>query len=318
MLEKISGLLSVVIPLAGFGITPVAAHAGVEEGLPSITTMGFKEFFGSRDFVQRERDDVGGDHLAVALHVSQCYGEINNPMAWTPAIWTLLLIKPAQDMILARPTVQIAEQSEKLPPIHPFHQAAIAFSDRISRDHMEFRQEFVDAREASNRCQFFAIGLGALATVLVSLRALMTSTSRWPNIMSGSAIVVSALVTVVTSINSFENYTSVALRDQRAISQLQQLHWRVASDVMQRPELCGKSPPTDSDTQKAMEVVIAWRSRLENILDAATESISKPGDLSGGGGSTGTGADANRSAPTNQTPELRNPGSGRPREAKAG
>jgi len=99
-------------------------------------------------------------------------------------------------------------------------------------------------------------------------------------IVGVSAIVLSAAGAAVSSMNTFEGSQAAALRDQRALSQLQQLHWRIASDVLRRPELCSNSklPPG-----KAMEVVDAWRTRLEAILDSAVESISKPGDISGGG-----------------------------------
>ena len=77
--------------------------------------------------------------------------------------------------------------------------------------------------------------------------------------------------------NSFDGSQAIALRDQRALSQLEQLHWRVASDVLAKTGLC-KSPATDPG--EAMKQVDAWKARLETILDSAVESVAQPGDLS--------------------------------------
>lgn len=57
---------------------------------------------------------------------------------------------------------------------------------------------------------------------------------------------------------------ATALHDQRALSQLQQLHWRIISDVLSKPELCN-NPHADSG--QAMAVAAARRTRLEAILD---------------------------------------------------
>jgi hypothetical protein len=69
------------------------------------------------------------------------------------------------------------------------------------------------------------------------------------------------------------------LRDKRTLSQLQQLHWRVASDVLKSTQLCNTP---DNQASETVEQVNAWKVRLETILDNAVESVSQPGDLSHG------------------------------------
>ena len=73
--------------------------------------------------------------------------------------------------------------------------------------------------------------------------------------------------------NTNDGDQAVVLRDERAIAQLEQLHWRVVSDVVNKTDLC-VHPESD------MERVRAWKERWEKIMDEAVESIARPGDLS--------------------------------------
>jgi hypothetical protein len=177
-----------------------------------------------------------------------------------------------------------------LPVLNSFHAATISFSDRISRDRLGYRRELEENLSHSYWYQILILGLCAGTTIFVSARSIMQGNTVISGLVGVSAIALPAAGAAVSSMNAFEGSRAIVLRDQRALSQLQQLHWRVASDVLKQYAICNDhAVPSD----KAMEMVDSWRSRLETILDSAVDSISKPGDLSNGGVTDQTAAGKN-------------------------
>jgi hypothetical protein len=248
---------------------------------PELRTP-IEPFYGGSDNARKEFAAARGDHDDIALQISQCYNEINDPTGWSPAARALLRFDLDEHLMHIIP-VGTGTGTGHPPALNAFHTAAIAFSDRISRDRLAFRRELEDNRSLAEHYQLLVVALGALATTFVSLRAIARGDTRMAKFVGIAAIVLSACGTAVSSMNNFDGSATIALRDQRALSQLQQLHWRIAADVMRRHELCGDIrvlPIKAADDP--MEVVNAWRSRLEAILDGAMDSISKPGDVISG------------------------------------
>ncbi len=242
------------------------------------------QFYRGTDNALKEFGAARSDHAAIALDIAQCYYEtIGDPMHWSPSIRAILLSELDEHRMQTPPFVTHkpteGSTAHTLPVLNPFHAAAISFSDRISRDRLEVRRELEDSRSRSRLYQILILGFGACATIFVSIRTVIPGNTPKAGFIGVMAIVFSTAGAAVSSMSGFDGSQIVALRDQRTLSQLQQLHWRVASDVLKRPNLC-KEPAAFSDD--AMEVVDAWRTRLEAILDSAVETMAKPGDLSGG------------------------------------
>ena len=232
----------------------------------------------------REFGSARGDHAAIALNIGQCYyAKISDPIHWSPSVKAILLFELDNDLMhsLDVPTNlrDAKPPTDELLVLNPFHAAAISFSDRISRDRLEVRGELEDRRSRSSHYQVAILISGAVATILVSVKSIMRNSARLSNAFGICAVIASAAVTALSSMNAFDGSQSIALRDQRTLSQLQQLHWRIASDVLTRPELCKDH---DATSAGAMEMVASWRNRLEAIRDDAVETIARPGDLSTG------------------------------------
>lgn len=243
-----------------------------------------EQFSLGADSASKEFGSARTDHAAIALEVGKCYREITgDPTQWSPGVKAILFFELDKNLMHSLAYTKKVSKSESpangLPVLNPFHAAAISFSDRISRDRLEVRRELEDSRLRSMRYQSAILILGAFATVFVSIRSMMKNSTRLSDAVGISAIVFSAVGTAVSSMSAFEGSQSIALRDQRTLSQLQQLHWRVASDVLTKHELCGDRITVPAD---AMEMVASWRSRLEAIRDNAMETIARPGDLSTG------------------------------------
>ena len=236
-----------------------------------------------KDDNKKRLDTAWSDHASIARNIAQCYySNLGDPIDWPPPIRAILMLNP-DEYIVQRTSYDPSGQNlpkTTLPVLNPFHAAAISFSDRVRRDRLEFGKELEDNRFRATLYQFLIVGLAASATILISARAIWEGNARVARTVGIFAIVASAAGAAVSSVNSFEGCQATVYRDRRALAQLEQLHWRIASDVLQKPQLCGE--PKTSPDKATMEVANAWRARLEAILDSAVESISKPGDISGG------------------------------------
>ena len=312
-LTRCANVIAVVIVLLGAGLG-ITKHAAANEAkgmplanippvspVPGGSIFALEPFYSGTDGALKEFGAARSDHATIALDIGQCYHEkFGDPIRWSPTVRAILLFELDEHLMHRLPYSNDGGDNPQrsLPVLNSFHAAAISFSDRISRDRLEFRRELEKNLSNAFWYQVCIVGLGAATTILIGIRAIMKdSTSSSGHVsVSGlvgiAAIVLSAAGVAVSSLNTFEGSQAIVLRDQRALSQLQQLHWRVASDVLKQHTLCNDHAlPSD----KAMEMVDAWRSRLETILDGAMESIAKPGDLSSGGATAQ--ADARKNSP---------------------
>ena len=250
------------------------------------------------DNASKEFGLARSDHAAIALSVGQCYyKKIGDPIHWSPSTKAVLLFEFNENLMRSLPYSDDVPgnkpTAQELLVLNSFHAAAIFFSDRISRDRLEVRREFEDNRLRSRVYQFLILLFGACATIFVSIRSVMQGNTQTSALVGVLAIVFSAAGAAASSMSAFDGSQAVALRGQRTLSQLQQLHWRVASDVLTKPEFCKENTMSPAD---AIAMVGAWRSRLEAVLDNAVESIARPGDLSAGRASDVMPVDKSRQA----------------------
>lgn len=293
---RCAGLLATLIFMLGGGLcTSRYAAAGEAKAMPRPTAspasqvqsgsiFALEHPYSGTDGALKEFGAARSDHAAIALDIGQCYHDkFGDPLRWSPTVRAILLFELDENLMHKLPYTSEPGSGESskpsLPILNSFHAAAISFSDRISRNRLEFRRELENSVLNAFWYQVWIVGLGAGTTFLIGLRAIMKETTSNSSLVGVAAILLSAASVAVSSMNTFQGSQAIVLRDQRTLSQLQQLHWRVASDVLRRHDLC-ESPKRSPDD--AMEVVEAWRSRLETILDSAVDSISKPGDLTSG------------------------------------
>ena len=227
--------------------------------------------FQGRDQALKEYASARSDNADLLVAISRCYKDFDDPLKWSTAIQAILADEqsahpaPLVDWVLGGVA----------PGLKPYHAAAIAFSDKLSRERLKFAQELEAKQRAERRYQWAIVILSALATITVSVRSILgTDASKWCSLAVGlAAMVLSAASTAVSTMNTYDGDQAVVLRDERAVAQLEQLHWRVVSDVVNKTDLC-VHPESD------MERVTAWKVRWEKIMDEAVESVARPGDLS--------------------------------------
>jgi hypothetical protein len=194
----------------------------------------------------------------------------------------------------------------------PFEQAAIYQSDRISAE----RQHYVadaDKRQARLRWhQVTVLLVSAAAAFLVGLKTLMLNKDAelpFRSLVAGAffpisifALLMPVIGTALSGVVAFDDDASAAVRDARAVAQLEQLHGRIAHDVIGDPHLCQmyqlaaeargqksagiqtavsavRLRAFDACLQDRFARTVAWEQRHEQILNDANQTLAHAGDL---------------------------------------
>jgi hypothetical protein len=246
----------------------VGGTAGPANSVPQASLLAAGQSKAGRDATSREYQSARSDHEAVTLAVENCYWGNPSDLSKAAALQTH--------------RVSDGDSAGPLMALNPFHFAARSFSDRLARERLSFSEELHDKRFYSRGYQLAIIIAGALATVAMAARSLWKLSENVAGTISFLAIGLSAIGTVLSSWTSFDGGATLALRDQRALSQLQQLHWRIEADVLAEVEFCKNPevwPAAAADAKSPMRRVDAWKARMEEILNSAVEDFSRPGDL---------------------------------------
>ena len=216
------------------------------------------------------------DHAEIAEAVAACSDGFADPTAWSASTRAVLLFELDDTLNHTISQYQPTPTLGRVPPLTSFQRAAILFSDKLSRDRLAFRYEQEHSQNLAMWFQVATAVLGGLATFLIGVRALVDKENAYVAWFSAAAIACSAAGTVAASLSTFGDYQTNQLRYSRALAQLQQLHWRVASDVVKAPLLCTGN---DENVSEKTDIVNTWRDRYEAIRDTAAETLARPGDL---------------------------------------
>jgi hypothetical protein len=129
-----------------------------------------------------------------------------------------------------------------------FERAVLYHSQRLTKERERFLHDAEERQDRARRNQLRILCLSAAAAFLISLRALAGNKDEdvaFRSLMKGAllpisvlALLMPVLATAVSGITTFDNDPNVVVRDVRTISQLEQLHGRIAEDVTSDPYLC--------------------------------------------------------------------------------
>jgi hypothetical protein len=217
--------------------------------------------------VLHEWQNARADHEAIAVTVAQCFdwgdayvspGFLNKQL--------MLDMGPTGDRLRYPKTPDAApSKSLKLPS---FLRAAIYLSDAITRARVELAGAL-----SSNACVMRVLNIamiiiGAITTTLISVKATAGSEqmkSSLYQIIGIAAIILSALGTMASGLNSFYNPQEQYSRHQKSLDMLKQLHVEVASAVSSQDlDMC-RAKMTEDASKKVKD----WSARLAGIWQAS-------------------------------------------------
>ncbi len=264
------------ITLAALTLT-LTLWAAVSQAEPANTGVGEPEPPNAEGIDNiREFGTARSDHQQIALAIAQCH-DFADPRTWHAQVKTVLMLG-LNERLGHTPFPEEASESRKVLAPNQYQRAAISFSDKLSRERLFYRDRLERSRARAALTQWGIICAGAVATVLVGIKAVWPAQGQEMHRM-GVAIGIAALMasassTALTSMDSYYGSKDEVVRDARTLAQLQQLHWRIVSDVVSTRDLCGNMP-----AREQQDHVNAWKERLEQVLNEAMPSFAKPGDV---------------------------------------
>jgi hypothetical protein len=220
---------------------------------------------------------VRAQHFYVALPISRCLkgvdltstGNIPGPVGAA----FMLDLQPNGEIQWnpAGPTPELA--------LNNYQNSVLYLSDAISRARMQVANVTGDSKEKMVMYQWTLIVIGAITTILISIKSM--SNERTPVYLTIGilAIIFSALGTACSSIIAFDSPVETYSRNERALLQLRQLHTDLAAEVVSANDPCKPmdiNKPDDSKVKRLKD----FSARLTGILNAS----------SGAGGSSAPGA----------------------------
>ena len=195
---------------------------------------------------KNDHRDIDHFHIAAAIGVCHLQGDPSTwPVDWrrTLRIDSLITDEPPPASVWARTDVQPHDHE-----LTPFERSALWHSEHISKERQRFLSEAAERQNRARINQLRILCLSAAAAFLVSLRALAGNKdddAPFRSLMKGAllpisvlALLMPVLATAVSGISTFDGDPNVVVRNVRTVSQLEQLHGRIAEDVTSDPYLC--------------------------------------------------------------------------------
>jgi hypothetical protein len=322
--QQLAGALLVLL-VAGIFLAYVATGQ-----LPGKDWLGedFKQDIPIEKYDTRDLDHV---HLAVAI--GSCHSPAN-PVVW-PEHWlqTLRLDRSMLQQVASAgatggPEISAAGlrgwNAFSAPPtddlahadLTSYERSAIYHSDRIRHERANYLEQAEQRQNRIRHNQLRILLLSAAGAFLVGMTTLVAgkdADAPFKSLTRGALLPISALAllmpllsTAISGVVAFDDDTRIALRDQRTLAQLEQLHGRVVEDVTSDPFRCPvmraaqtlegaqagaelpaaigfSHPPAATELSRCimdrMQRTVAWQQRHEQILNDATQTLARAGDL---------------------------------------
>jgi hypothetical protein len=263
--------------------------------------------------VENDHRIIDNNSIGYAIGSCRLSGDIST---WSPD-WrrTLHIVELNQSggpLVAPASSVAVVQPHEQ--ELTAFERAALWQSSRILQERTRFLREAEERQDRARRNQLRILGLSAAGAFLVALRSLVANKedddAAFRSLTKGALLPVSilallmpVLATVVSGVATFDGDPNVVVRDVRTLSQLEQLHGRVAEDVTSDPFLCpimraagvlyrGNDPTVQAAAASTVDPVmfnrclmdrmartVAWEQRHEQILNDATPALAHAGDL---------------------------------------
>jgi hypothetical protein len=235
----------------------------------------------------RELTGAMGQHFYISLPISKCFpnADVSKTNVSSTVISTLMLgLQPQGNHSWSTRGEFSNGDPEPSIKLTNYQMSVLVLSDAISRARMRFADSATLNKSRMEFYQWILISLGALTTILISLKSILNE--RTPGFVAVGvfAVIFSALSTACSSMISFYTPNDAYVRSDRALTQLRQLHNDLGFLVAATPDICTITlgDADDAKTKNLKDL----SSRLAEILSASGAS-GQAGPNTGGSGQTG-------------------------------
>jgi hypothetical protein len=180
-----------------------------------------------------------------------------------------------------------------------YARTAIYLSDSIVRARIESANNAASSHSTMLWFQWSIVIIGALTTILISLKSIVTSDDALKRLsfhIGIAAILLSSIGTATAGLNSFFGPRESYLKAERSLASLRQLHSDIAVQIAAIREPPGKQDrrecpsfdPAAKDDPLAKQVQ-DWKTKLNAIANSSDSGSSSPSETAVPDASSGTG-----------------------------
>jgi hypothetical protein len=232
------------------------------------------------------------DHFIIAIPLSKCFKGVDlslngsDQIAGQVSLAFLLGLQPNGEQSWgtspsSAPDIQL----------NNYQRTILYISQSISRARGELASSAAQNQSSMISYQFLIIILGAMTTILVSIKSMSQGNTKPYFVIGILAVVFSASGTAMSSINSFVGPSEAYVRSERALLQLRQLHMDLELLIAEDKNVCKEFDAESLNDTRAKKIAdIAGR--LKEIVgqtgiasNASSSGTTPPGQSSASGGS---------------------------------
>jgi hypothetical protein len=232
---------------------------------------------------------ANSQHFYIALPISRCFHGVDItdfnavPGDSAASVKLLLYLQPDGQHRL----------SARSPPagfdLNNFQSSVLYLSEAISRLRSQVAGVAAESRRWVPILELLLVGVSALATVAISIKAVLPQHNKCTVILGILAIILSAASTAGASLSAFFSPADVYSRNETALVQLRQLHHDLAFYVAGEGETVCNALPEDQPNDPKQKALKQFHDRLAQIVTSS--GTAKYGQGQGGAqpGTTGSG-----------------------------
>jgi hypothetical protein len=155
------------------------------------------------------------------------------------------------------------------PPLNSYQRSLVYLSDAISRARGDAAAALSKHSTRANWLQWASVIIGALVTILVSVKAIVPANNSWSTPVGVLAIVFSALGTACAGMIAFYGSGESVARTQRTLIQLRELHRDMAFAVVSTRDMCRDVDVRQGDLPEIRDLR-AFAARFNSALQTSS------------------------------------------------
>jgi hypothetical protein len=265
IIRKVLWILSIIcaVCLAGVLIFVVVEHETIWAFIDYRTEREKDAFASANPGARQEWHFARLDHEAIAMAIAQCLNRVGDLYNTSSLIYDQLYPSSAPTGIFWGRSS--STNTQFTPKLTTLQRSSVYLSNAIVRARVDTAIAVYDNYMRMNSYQIAIIVLGAITTILISIKA-MSSDNKPPYFIIGIlAIVFSSIGTATSALNTFHGHRESYSRNQRSLATLRQIHHELAIMMSSEanPDNCHQM--TEDNNKRIKD----WSTRLTAILNNA-------------------------------------------------
>ena len=204
-------------------------------------------------------------HWSIAVPVSKCFKDVDltvgtEKLPGQIAVALMLGTNPYGGQSWSE------DASKAEISLNSYQRTGIFLSQQIASARSQFAMIASSSKNTMNSFQWSIVILGALNTILVSIKSMDTGNTRPYYIIGIIAVVLSATGTAISSINSFVGPIDTYTKSERALLQLRQVHLDLVLFLNREKYICAGVDLQDTGDPKTKKM-LDFSAKLKEIID---------------------------------------------------